>query len=121
MNVLVATSALILVLASGAGALAWPRPVTYTTALGFGVLWLMVNGPLEGYVLVAVSRGHGLTLGDLLIPMEFLAIASRSSLKRRRVTPRHRAGVGVRANSGLTRTTPDTVLPRDRLSWLGDC
>jgi hypothetical protein len=35
--------------------------------LGLGaVLWIAVNGPLEGRTLVYVSPGHGLTLGDLL-------------------------------------------------------
>jgi hypothetical protein len=31
-------------------------------------LWLLVNKPLEGPVLVVVSRGHGITLSDLLAP-----------------------------------------------------
>jgi hypothetical protein len=37
-------------------------------ALGLAVvsvLWLVVNGPMEGPVLVVVARGHGLTGGDL--------------------------------------------------------
>jgi hypothetical protein len=29
------------------------------------VLWLVGNGPMEGPVLVVVTRGHGLTGGDL--------------------------------------------------------
>jgi hypothetical protein len=29
------------------------------------VLWLGVNGPMEGEVLVVVSKAHGLTAGDL--------------------------------------------------------
>jgi hypothetical protein len=29
------------------------------------LLWLVVNGPMEGPVLVVVVRGHGLTGGDL--------------------------------------------------------
>jgi hypothetical protein len=31
-------------------------------------VWLLVDKPLEGPVLVAVSRGHGITLSDLLAP-----------------------------------------------------
>jgi hypothetical protein len=31
-------------------------------------LWLVVNKPLEGPVLVVISRGHGITLSDLLAP-----------------------------------------------------
>jgi hypothetical protein len=31
-------------------------------------LWLVVDKPLEGPVLVAISRGHGITLSDLLAP-----------------------------------------------------
>jgi hypothetical protein len=29
------------------------------------VAWLVLNGPMEGPVLVVVARGHGLTGGDL--------------------------------------------------------
>ncbi|MEO7262036.1 MAG: hypothetical protein ABI047_12395 [Jatrophihabitantaceae bacterium] len=31
-------------------------------------LWLLVNKPLEGPVLVVISHGHGITLSDLLAP-----------------------------------------------------
>jgi hypothetical protein len=29
------------------------------------VLWFVVNGPMEGPVIVVLTRGHGLTGGDL--------------------------------------------------------
>ncbi|HEY0507832.1 MAG TPA: hypothetical protein VGD12_07160 [Blastococcus sp.] len=32
---------------------------------GMSVLWLLVNGPMEGLVLLAVTRGHGVTGADL--------------------------------------------------------
>ncbi|HEX8095748.1 hypothetical protein [Jatrophihabitans sp.] len=31
-------------------------------------LWLLVDKPLEGPVLIGISRGHGITLSDLLAP-----------------------------------------------------
>jgi hypothetical protein len=39
-------------------------------------VWLLVNKPLEGPVLVVVSHGHGITLSDLLTPagMAFAAV-----------------------------------------------
>jgi hypothetical protein len=51
------------------------------------VVWLLVNKPLEGPVLVVVSRGHGITLSDLLAPagMAFAAVLLyRRSRSRRR-------------------------------------
>ena len=41
----------------------WPAAVILLS-----LLWLLVNKPLEGPVLVVVSRGHGITLSDLLTP-----------------------------------------------------
>jgi hypothetical protein len=32
---------------------------------GMSVLWLVVNGPMEGPTLVVLTRGHGITGGDL--------------------------------------------------------
>ena len=50
-------------------------------------LWLLVNKPLEGPVLVDVSRGHGITLSDLLAPAG-MAVAAvllyRRSRRRQR-------------------------------------
>jgi hypothetical protein len=49
----------------------WPAVLILLCAL-----WLVVNKPLEGPVLVVISRGHGITLSDLLAPagMAFAAV-----------------------------------------------
>jgi hypothetical protein len=83
MGLLTAVSALILVVAAGIGAVVWPRRLTYAAVIVFALLWLRVNGPMEGYVLISFGRDNGLTLGDLLVPVEFLVIAAVSSWKRR--------------------------------------
>ncbi len=44
--------------------------------LAASIVWLLVDSPIEGAVLVKVSRGHGLTSGDLLaLPAATLAVA----------------------------------------------
>jgi hypothetical protein len=43
------------------GTLLWP--IVLIVLCG---LWLLVNKPLEGPVLVVISRDHGITLSDLL-------------------------------------------------------
>jgi hypothetical protein len=83
MQLLTATTALLLVVAAGVAAVAWPRRLTYGAVIVFAVLWLRVNGPIEGYVLVTFGRDTGLTLADLLVPVEFLVIAAVSARKRR--------------------------------------
>jgi hypothetical protein len=82
-QLLMAALVLILFVAAGVAALVWPRRLLYAAVIVFAVLWLRVNGPLEGYVLVSFGRDNGLTLGDLLVPVEFLLIAVGSSWKRR--------------------------------------
>jgi hypothetical protein len=78
-----AAFALVLVVAAGVAAMAWPRRLSYAAVIVFAVLWLRVNGPLEGYVLVTLGRDNGLTLADLLVPVEVLVIAAVSARKRR--------------------------------------
>jgi hypothetical protein len=48
------------------------------------VLWLLVNGPMEGPVLLAVAPGHGLTGGDLAgaAGLVLAAVQARSLLRR---------------------------------------
>jgi hypothetical protein len=41
----------------------WPAALILLSGV-----WLLVNKPLEGPVLVVLSRGHGITLSDLLAP-----------------------------------------------------
>lgn len=43
-------------------------PLRTLAALGgLGVAWLALNGPMEGAVLLHVSRDHGITVADLLV------------------------------------------------------
>jgi hypothetical protein len=53
-------------------------------------LWLVVNKPLEGPVLVVISRGHGVTLSDLLAPagVAFAAVLLYRRGRSRRGTHR---------------------------------
>jgi hypothetical protein len=51
-------------------------------------LWLLVNKPLEGPVLLVLARGHGITVSDLLAPA---GMALAAVLLYRRSTGR-RAG-----------------------------
>jgi hypothetical protein len=48
------------------------------------VLWLLVNGPMEGPTLLTVDEGHGLTGGDLagLAGLALAAGQARSLVRR---------------------------------------
>jgi len=83
MQLLTAALVLVLVVAAGVAAVAWPRRLSYAAVIVFALLWLRVNGPLEGYVFATFGRDKGLTLADLLVPVEVLAIAAVSARKRR--------------------------------------
>ena len=51
------------------------------------VLWLIVNGPMEGPVLVTLTRNHGLTGGDLAgLTGLGLAVFQGARARRRRTT-----------------------------------
>ena len=52
-----------LVLAAGLGGRYGLRGAAVLAAVS--VLWLVVNGPMEGVVLLQVSEDHGITGGDL--------------------------------------------------------
>ena len=61
----------VLVLLAFAGAVLLCRrdtPLWPVAVILLAVVWLPVNKPLEGPVLVVISRGHGITLSDLLAP-----------------------------------------------------
>jgi hypothetical protein len=52
-----------LVLAAGlSGSSGWRGAIALAV---LSVLWLILNGPMEGPVLLVVTRGHGVTGGDL--------------------------------------------------------
>jgi hypothetical protein len=48
------------------------------------VLWLLVNGPMEGPTLLTFAPGHGLTGGDLagLAGLALAAVQARSFVRR---------------------------------------
>ena len=48
------------------------RRVTALVLVVFGGVWLLVNSPVEGPVLVRLTPGHGLTTADLLSVLAFL-------------------------------------------------
>lgn len=50
------------------------------------VLWLVVNGPMEGAVLLKVTRHHGLTGGDLA-GIAGLALAAVRTYRSTRTSP----------------------------------
>ena len=71
-----------LVLAAGLSGLLGARGAAVLAALS--LLWLVVNDPMEGTVLLTFSAGHGLTGADLA-GFAGLAIAAYRGLAIRRV------------------------------------
>ncbi|WP_458681569.1 hypothetical protein [Prescottella equi] len=53
--------------------LARPSARSATTTLVAAAVWLPVNGPVEGPVLLVVTPSHGLTVADLLSAVAALA------------------------------------------------
>jgi hypothetical protein len=60
------------------------RRASAVVLAALGVLWAVVNGPVEGPVLWKFSAGHGLTTADLLSVALILAAAWRWFVPRRR-------------------------------------
>jgi len=56
--------ALVALVAAAAAAGWWGRPGAVALAAA-SLLWLLVNKPMEGEILVVVDDEHGLTAGDL--------------------------------------------------------
>jgi hypothetical protein len=54
------------------------------TLAAVSVAWLLVNGPMEGPILLTIARGHGLTGGDLagLAGLALAAVQARSLVRR---------------------------------------
>lgn len=63
---LVALVALCLLVAASIWCLARPHRLSSLSAAATSVLWILLNGPLEGQVLYSVTAHHGLTEADLL-------------------------------------------------------
>ncbi|MFC5063273.1 hypothetical protein [Actinomycetospora atypica] len=43
-----------------------PRLVTAAVLVVLAVVWVFVNGPVEGPILYRIEEGHGITTADLL-------------------------------------------------------
>jgi hypothetical protein len=71
-----------LVLAAGTSRMFGTRGAVTLAVLS--VLWLLVNAPMEGPVLLTVASGHGLTGGDLagLTGLVLAAVQARSLVRR---------------------------------------
>ncbi|MGW0021871.1 hypothetical protein ACWDUD_26450 [Rhodococcus sp. NPDC003382] len=59
-------AALFLLVAASTWCLARPHLQSILSAAVTSVLWILLNGPLEGRVLYSVTAHHGLTEADLL-------------------------------------------------------
>ncbi len=76
-------AALVLVVLVLAARMSGPHGRRGALALALvSTLWLVVNGPMEGPVLLIVTRGHGVTGGDLA-GLAGLAIAAWQVLATR--------------------------------------
>jgi len=85
--------AVVLVSLLSATALALWRPAAWSVGLvvAAGIAWWLVNGPVEGAVLLKVAPGHGLTVADLLVPpLVVVAVLALLRDRRRRATARSR-------------------------------
>jgi hypothetical protein len=70
-----------LVVSAGLCGMTGARGVAFLA--GLSLLWLLVNGPMEGPVLVELTPGHGLTGADLA-GLTGLALAAYRALILRR-------------------------------------
>lgn len=79
--------AVVLVSLLAATALSLRRPAPWSVGLvgAAGIAWWLVNGPVEGIVLVEVTPDHGLTTADLLVP-PLVAVAVLALVRRNRRT-----------------------------------
>ncbi|MEJ5912947.1 hypothetical protein [Pseudokineococcus sp. 1T1Z-3] len=60
-----------------------PGALAVLVVAAAGVAWWLVNGPVEGAVLLVVTRTNGLTVADLLVP-PLLAVAVAAAVVDRR-------------------------------------
>jgi hypothetical protein len=64
----------------------WPSVLTLAAV---ATTWLFLNGPLEGNVLVVITRSHGLTESDMLSLVGLtIAVMGATRLSRQRHRPR---------------------------------
>jgi hypothetical protein len=66
-------------------AIAPVRVAVATVLVSCACLWLLANAPVEGPVLVLISRNHGVTVADLLVIPPI--VAAWALLRPRRIGP----------------------------------
>ncbi|WP_299037533.1 hypothetical protein [uncultured Pseudokineococcus sp.] len=88
---------LLSLLGATAVALWCPAAWSVGAVLAAGVAWWLVNGPVEGAVLVELAPGRGVTVADLLVP-PLAAVAAAAWLRARRRAAAH--GLGRPAGAG---------------------
>ena len=82
----IALVVLITMAAAGSRAVSGSRPAAWTL-LGSALVWPFVNRTIEGPVLLALGRGHGLAVSDLLTPLAaILAVGALTGLRHRRTS-----------------------------------
>jgi len=64
---------LVLLSAATSRCLARPSALSAVTTVVAAAVWLLVNGPVEGPVLLVVTPSHGLTVADLLSAVALVA------------------------------------------------
>ncbi len=77
------------------------RAVSGSALIAAAVVWALVNGPVEGPVLIAFGRGHGLTVADL--PSVAAGLFGGWLITRRRRHPNHSGSTSRRSRSRVPR------------------
>ena len=85
--VVVAFLVLLALLGTAAAAVIRPAWGLVALLLGLEALWVLINGPVEGEVLVRLTADHGITVADLLVPAT-LPVLAFAVLRLRPVTHR---------------------------------
>jgi hypothetical protein len=82
----VVAAVVLVCLVLSAGFTSWSSGWGAALLAGLSVLWLVVNNPMEGVVLVQLSAGHGITGADLtgLAGLALATSRGASALRRGR-------------------------------------
>jgi hypothetical protein len=52
-----------------------PRRVLAVGLVVFAVIWILIDGPIEGPVLLTLNQSHGVTMADMLSVIAVFAAA----------------------------------------------